>query len=437
MAGTAQQTSCVLQCVPETCARAQAAQRGSQSALEAEHAQFKLALAVLGHPLVCTTSVRILYSSRLCGAWCSVFVPTSAAPMHASHFLTAPLCLCAQRLDSLPEQLAAAQAENMVLQSRVALLEQQSAADASSAGKDEDAAELTSLVSSMLQPVQHALDALAQELLVLKAAAAAPATTEAGPVAASGESPADAVTAASGRIINQGTGHADVSDTVGAGGLGAVLDAAGDSSGVQPGTGSAGNFAPAGAEPEPPALVEERGGWQTSPEGAPSNAASAAEQRSLQLALAPLHERLAAAEAALHGLAHEHSAAVGAELDALAQSVTGLEGRMAQQAAQLHALMDAQSGPQTGLSSAGESETSAMAALPGVPAQGGTQEVTGSMQAAAPGDATVPHMGVWRSHSGLQARHGSTLPTIKCLNTLSKKPAGRSWQHAFVIQNNL
>lgn len=316
-----------------------------------------------------------------------------------------PSLLCAQRLDSLPEQLAAAQAENMVLQSRMALLEQRSAADASSAGTDEDGAGLTSLVSSMVQPVQHALDVLAQDLLVLKAAAPAPATTEPAPVAASGEAPADAVTAAIGGTVYQGAGHADVSETAGgAGRLGAVLDAAGASSGVQPGTGSAETVTPASADPDPPALLGERGGWQTSSGGPPGNAADAAEQRSLQLALAPLRERLAAAEAALHGLAHVHSAAVGAELDALAQSVSGLQGRMAQQAAQLHALMDARSGPRIELSSAGGSESSTVAALSGAPAQGNTQDLTGSMHAATPGDATVPRMGALRSQSGLQAR---------------------------------
>ena len=332
-------------------------------------------------------------------------VLTSAAPVYVCPFLTARLWLCAQRLDSLPEQLAAAQAENMVLHSRMALLEQRSAGDASSAGKDVDGAGLTSLVSSMLQPVQDALHALAQDMLVLKAAAPASATTEPTPVAASGEAPANAVIAASGGIVDQGAGHADVSETAaGAGRLGVVLGGAGASSGVQPGTTSAETFAPASAEPDQTALVGERGGGQASSGGAPGNAADAAEQRSLQLALAPLHERLAAAEAALHGLAHEHSAAVGAELDALAQSVTGLEGRMAQQAAQLQALMDARNGPRIELSSAGGAESSAVAALPGVPAQGGTQNPTGNPQAAAPGDAMVSRMGARRSQSGLQAR---------------------------------
>ena len=377
-------------------------------------------------------------------------VLTSAAPRHACPFLTAPVLLCAQRLDSLPEQLAAAQAENMVLQSRMALLEQRSAADASSAGKDEDGGGLASLVSSMLQPVQHALNALAQDLLVLKAAAPAPAQTESAPVAASGEAPADAVTAASGGTVSQGAGHADVSETAaGAGRLGADLDAAGASSGVQPGTGSAETVTPASAEPDLPALSGERGGWQTSPESPPGKAAGAAEQRSLQLALAPLHERMAAAEAALHGLAHVHSAAVGAELDALAESVSGLQGRMAQQAAQLHDLMEARNGPRVELSIAGGSDSSALA-VPGVPAQVGMQDLGGSTQAATPGDATVPWMGARRSQSGLQVRpqqqapdHALLVSRLTCydINPLLKlmdkitdgqQAAGRKvWQHVY------
>ena len=435
----------MLQCVPEMCALAQAAHRGGQSALEAELAQLKHELQVLG-PALAPWKLHNLcqgpLSLHLCGASSDMSVLTSAAPRHACPFLTAPVLLCAQRLDSLPEQLAAAQAANMVLQSRMALLEQRSAADASSAGNDEDGGGLTSLVSSMLQPVQHALDALAQDLLVLKAAAPAPAPTEPAPVAASGEAPADAVTAASGGTVSQGAGHADVSETAaGAGRLGADLDAAGASSGVQPGTGSAETVTPASPEPDLPALSGERGGWQTSPESPPGKAAGEAEQRSLQLALAPLHERLAAAEAALHGLAHVHSAAVGAELDALAESVSGLQGRMAQQAAQLHDLMEARSGPRV--------ESSALA-VPGVPAQGGTQDPDGSTQAATPGDATVPRMGAQRSQSGLQVRpkqqapdHSLLVSRSRCydINPLLKlmdkvkhgqQAAGRKcWQHVY------
>ena len=54
----------MLQCVPKTYALAQAAQRGGQSALEAEHAQFKHELEVLGPsfcPPICMTSITLLY----------------------------------------------------------------------------------------------------------------------------------------------------------------------------------------------------------------------------------------------------------------------------------------------------------------------------------------------------------------------------------------
>ena len=292
-----------------------------------------------------------------------------------------------------------------MLHNRVALLEQGSATYASIAGKDDDRAGTTTLVESMLQPVQQALDALAEEMLVVKAAVLAPAATKPAPEAAPDAVAAGAAAAADGGQVHQGAGNADLSEAAGgAGRLGATQDAAGTSSAVQPGTGSAEARMPASAEPSPSVPVGKPGGWWTSAGGAPGNAADAAEQPSLQLALAPLHERLAAAEAALHGLAHEHSAAVGAELDALAQSLAGLQSLMAQQAAQLDALMDGGAKPRRRRSSAGGSETSAGATLCGVPAQGGTQDLTGGTQAAAPGDATLPRAGARRTHSGLQAR---------------------------------
>lgn len=62
----------MLQCVPEMCAFAQAAQNGGQSALEAEHAQLKHELKVLGlspcSPETCTTSVRLRFPYIFCVA---------------------------------------------------------------------------------------------------------------------------------------------------------------------------------------------------------------------------------------------------------------------------------------------------------------------------------------------------------------------------------
>ena len=321
-----------------------------------------------------------------------------------------------QSLQLVPEQLAAARADNAALLERVLHLERRGAPEllplqsaVGSQGPDQ--------FEALLQPVRQTLDALAAELAALKASSGILLDASLLPVAVPGASAPGAAPTISGEKVEAAGSMSSAAEPAGAASgsahaaagasatttaekpAEAALDAAPAAGAAthasqgldaevlpdtEPGAQTASAECSAGPNPTRSRREEDR-----TAAAAPqwSDAASSVGQAALAAAMVPVHQRLAAAEAALHSLATEHPGAVADELDALAERVTSLHTLVAQQAAHLSSLAADRGAPRRQLSGMGSAGGLLAAAMPV------SGEFSGAMYAGGSGGGPVSQSG--------------------------------------------
>ena len=349
-----------------------------------------------------------------------------------------------QRLEPIPTRVVEAQAAHAALLERVAMLE---AAGSPAAALPTDT--VLGLISAALAPTHHTLNALSAEVAALKAGASAlpPDNTPAPAGAAQSGSAGAELHAPSGAPDLQAEAPAPPAGPAEAGAAPHGEASPGEASVGDSGTGatqaslaslerepdgqppaSAGPSAAPSTRPEPDAGPP---GWQTAAGGAGA-AAPGADQAGLAAALATLHARLASAEAALQSLADARPGAGVAELDALAERVSGLHSAVAHQEVRLDALCAHESRTQRRPSGAGDAPVAAAAPLGGQapasvpedaeaggPASGGCAQ---EPRAAAPeGSAGAASAAQGSASMSVSDQQASVLPSCCCAAALLVK----------------
>ena len=335
-----------------------------------------------------------------------------------------------QSLQLVPEQLAAARADNAALLERVLHLERRGVPEllplqsaVGSQGPDQ--------YEALLQPVRQALDALAAEVAAMKASSGIYLDASLLPVAMPGVSAPGAALTISGEKVEAAGSMSSAAEPAGAA-SGSAHAAAGASANVtaeKPAEAVLGSAPAAGAathagqgldaevlpDTEPGAPQSTSAECSAGPNptrsrretdsnaAAPqwSHAASSVGQAALAAAMVPVHKRLAAAEAALHSLATEHPGAVAGELDALAARVTSLHTLVAQQAAHLSSLAADRGAPRRQLSGMGGVGGLLAAAMPV------SGEFSGAMPAGGSGGGSVSLSGESQGPEALSATNGT------------------------------
>ena len=339
-----------------------------------------------------------------------------------------------QSLQLVPEQLAAAQAANAALLERVLHLEQRGFPEmlplqsaVGSQGQDQ--------FEALLQPVRQALDALAAEVALMKASSGILLDASLLPVDVRGVSAPGAAPTISGEKVEAAGSMSSAAEPAGAA-FGSAHTAAGASANVtaeKPAEAALGSAPAAGAAthasqgldaevlpdiepgapqttstecsvgPKPMQSRREEDCTAAAPQW--SHAAGSMGQAALAAAIVPVHQRLAAAEAALHSLATEHPGAVAGELDALAARVMSLHTLVAQQAAHLSGLAADRGAPRRQLSGMGGAGGLLAAAMPvsgeflGVVSAGGSGGGSVSQSGKSEGPGAFSATGPGRDHA--------------------------------------